>query len=210
MPDPKPSHCVICGHAGRGAASLFHMTHGVRVWLCDTHRHPRFLRRRNGRIFAERLEAAWDAAGAATVRRLQALATHLRRMDPEPVKPDLPGSYSWPMLRQLAEERYAAGDDPDTVIRELRALFDHETAHVPSVRTMRRWHAQGRWIHTTDDATAKTHLEEAPRLATPPTRQQLAEPRLRHLARAPPVRVVPASLVRRPARPRTLAAPLTD
>lgn len=138
--------CVLCGHGGRGAAALFHMTHGVAVWLCRVHGDPRFLRRKRGQVFVERLAAVWRAAGAETKRRLAALDTHRTRMHPGPPVRDRPGSYSWPNLRAMAEERFAAGEDPDTVIRDLRARFGNAPAQVPSVRTMHRWHAEARWM----------------------------------------------------------------
>lgn len=140
-------YCVICGHTGRGLAAEYHLTHGVRVWLCGTHRDPRFLRRRRGRVFADRLEAAWRAAGAATVRRLQALTAHRRRMTPDPPQRDRPGSYAWPFLRQEAEDRFAAGEDPDAVIRDLRERYAYNVARVPTVRTMRRWFTEARWMN---------------------------------------------------------------
>lgn len=145
--DTPTPHCVICGHCGRGAAQLFHMTHGIAVWLCPPHRDPRFLRRRRGRIFAERLHAAWLSAGRATAKQLNALDAHIRRMNPVPPKRSQPGSYSWPDLREIAEARFAAGEDPEIVIRELRQRYaNHAPARVPSVRTMRRWHTQARWL----------------------------------------------------------------
>lgn len=149
MPTTEQSErCVLCGHAGRGDVAPFHMTHGIAVLLCRAHREPRFLRRRRGRIFTERLHAAWRAAGAVNQRRLSALATHQRRMHPAPPKRRRPGSYAWPNLRRLAETRFAAGEAPDTVIRDLRRQFGIYPACVPSEQTMRRWHAEGRWHHT--------------------------------------------------------------
>ena len=128
------------------------MTHGIAVWLCSSHGDLRFLRREGGRVFAERLHAAWVSAGRATKKQVNALEAHIRRMNPEPATRDRPGSYSWPDLRELAEARFAAGDDPDVVIRELRQRYaNHAPARVPSVRTMRRWHTQARW---TDSHTA--------------------------------------------------------
>lgn len=137
--------CVICGHAGRGDVAPFHMTHGVIVSLCATHRAPAFLRRRRGRIFVERLERLWRAGGSLTVRKLRALDAHRRRML-GPRTANLPGSYSWPDLRDEAEVRFAAGEDPAAVIEDLRRRFAAWPARVPSARTMRRWHAEGRWF----------------------------------------------------------------
>ncbi len=121
------------------------MTHGVVVWLCPVHGAPEFLRRRKGRTFVERLTAIWKAAGSFTQRRAAALDGHRARMIGPP-SADPPGSYSWPDLRLEAEARFAAGEDPADVIRDLRERFAAWPARVPSVRTMRRWHAEGRWF----------------------------------------------------------------
>lgn len=123
------------------------MTHGVVVWLCPVHNDLDYQRRRSGRTFTERLTAIWKAAGSFTARKAAAVAAHHTRiLGPSAVDP--PGSYSWPELRQLAEERFAGGEDPSTVIDDLRAAYAAWPARVPSVRTMRRWHAEGRWYAT--------------------------------------------------------------
>lgn len=144
------AHCVICGHPGRGDATPFHMTHGIAVWLCPVHRTPPFLRRRRGRVFTERLHAAWLSAGRVTSRHLKSLESHRRRMTPDPPKRDRPGSYAWPQLRETAEARFAAGEEPDAVIRDLRGFYERYVAKAPSVRTMRRWHTEARWLHVAD------------------------------------------------------------
>ena len=137
--------CVICGHGGRGERTQVPLSHGVAVWLCPTHSGEAFLRRRGGTEFAQRLLAAWAAAGAATARRVAALKTHVQQIADGAVGGKLPGSYSWPKLREEAERRFAADEDPATVIAELRGAFGGGPAVVPSVRTMRRWFTDGRW-----------------------------------------------------------------
>jgi hypothetical protein len=150
----RPPPCVVCGRAGRVATTAFHMTHGVTVWLCPPHRTTDYLARRAGRTFAERLDRAWRAAGALTRRREAALATHRRRVRPEPPIRTRPGSYSWPELRAEAETRFAAGQDPQHVIRELRRRYAAGPARPPSVRTLRRWHLDARWLATAPAAAA--------------------------------------------------------
>lgn len=61
---------------------------------------------------------------------------------------DQPGSYSWPKLRNEAERRFAAGEDPRVVIADLRENNADGPALAPSVRTMRRWFTQRRWLDT--------------------------------------------------------------
>jgi hypothetical protein len=116
------------------------------VWLCISHRSEGYLTRSHGEVFAERLAAAWAACGTLTKRRRDALAAHLHRTRTGPAERDLPGSYSWPALRAEAERRYAAGEPPAEVIAELRANHRDGPAMVPSVRTMRRWFTQARWL----------------------------------------------------------------
>ena len=151
-PPPTPP-CVVCGRAGSRPWAPHHLTHGVTVWLCATHRSDGFLRRRGGRDFAERLGAAWAAAGATGARRAAALRAHVRRQQrPAPTRVR-PGSYSWPRLRAEAERRFAAGEPPRRVIAELRRRHARGVATAPSVRTMRRWFTDARWLLTSGPAT---------------------------------------------------------
>lgn len=159
--------CVLCGHGGRGTPAEFHMTHGVSVWLCRSHRSPAFLRRRRGRVFAGRLEAVWRAAGTATRRRLAALDAHRRRMRGRPATRPAPGSYAWPLMRREAEERFAAGAAPGDVIADLRGRYRAAPATVPSVRTMRRWHTEARWLTTPPPARARPKLRRPMRSSAP-------------------------------------------
>jgi hypothetical protein len=50
------------------------------------------------------------------------------------------------MLRREAERRFAAGESPRTVIDDLRRTYGQGPAVVPSLRTMRRWFTQARWL----------------------------------------------------------------
>ena len=118
------------------------------MWLCDVHGARGFLRRRAGKEFTERLVRVWRATGTLTVRRVQALRLFQQQTRAAMVGATLPGSYSWPKLREEAERRFARGDDPNEVIEELRAGYADGPAMVPSVRTMRRWFTDGRWRGT--------------------------------------------------------------
>jgi hypothetical protein len=153
--------CAICGHCGRGDRVLHHLTHGLSVWLCEAHRGDGFLCRRSGREFVERLAAVWAASGVLTVRKRQALAAHLRRIEAAGMERDRPGSYSWPVLRREAERRFAAGEPPAEVISELRLTYRDGPAMVPSVRTMRRWFTQARWLAS--PPLNRRHEHRAPR-----------------------------------------------
>lgn len=137
--------CVICGHSGRGPRTQLQLTHGIAIWLCATHSTEDFLRRRGGTEFAQRLLAVWAAAGSATSRKVAALKAHVQQIRNATLDRALPGSYSWPKLREEAERRFAAGEDPALVIDDLRTHYADGPAMVPSVRTMRRWFTDGRW-----------------------------------------------------------------
>ncbi len=115
------------------------------VWLCATPRSAAFLKGRSGREFAERVAAAWVTAGCLTRHRSRALESHVRSVELALVDRDKPGSYAWPVLRYMAELRFAAGEPPRHVIDELRASYRGGVSMVPSVRTMQRWFTQGRW-----------------------------------------------------------------
>ncbi len=106
--------------------------------------------RRSGEEFTTRLETIWRANGIATKRRLGALDDHRERCSRDEA-PSGPGSYSWPRLRVEAEVRFARGEDPSSVICELRGRHRSDVATVPSVRTMRRWHHQRRWLVTSTE-----------------------------------------------------------
>ena len=143
--DERPP-CAVCRARGR---RLHYMTHGVAVWLCDGHADDSYLRRDAGRAFVRRLAGSWAAVGALTARRVAALQTHVRQGERAGSAPRLPGSYGWPELRREAEKRFAAGEDPNHVIDELRARHARGPARVPTARTMRRWFTDARWLAPT-------------------------------------------------------------
>jgi hypothetical protein len=158
----------LCGDRDHRQERPFHLTHGLAVWLCATHRSDRYIRRDRGREFVRRLGEAWAAAGCLNARRISALTAHVRRVAPTSDRP-LPGSYSWPRARAEAERRYAAGEDPRAVIADLRRRYSDGDASPPSVRTMRRWHTQARWLRrTTNDAPAPARRRGPAPTRTPP------------------------------------------
>jgi hypothetical protein len=130
------------------------MTHGVSVWLCATHGSEGYVRHADGAVFARRLAGMWAATGSLTRRRAAALIAHLRQVRRSGSKGELPGSYSWRKLRIEAEARFAAGEDPRRVIDELRRRHDGDVARPPSVRTMRRWFTQARWLPASQQPSA--------------------------------------------------------
>lgn len=143
---PEPV-CALCARATGEDVATHHLTHGITVLLCETHRSDTYLRANGGLRLVSELTGLWAASGALTRRRRAALHCHLQRIQClEETTRERPGSYSWPRLRAEAERRFSAGEAPDRVIDELRAQAAGGDAIVPSVRTMRRWFGDGRWL----------------------------------------------------------------
>jgi hypothetical protein len=144
----KSPVCAICLDRTRGRTRLRQLTHGVRISLCEGHHSVEFMRRNAGRDFVVTLSRTWGAHGCLTRARSRALEAHLRavRAIGTAITRARPGSYAWPKLRDEAEERFARGDGVIATIVRLRARHARDHATVPSIRTMRRWFAQGRWL----------------------------------------------------------------
>jgi type IV pilus assembly protein PilA len=130
---------------GHGAREELKLPFGISVWLCGEHRSPEFLRSRAGRDFVASLSGVWSAAGCMTAARHRLLMGHQGRITP-PGPAVRPGSYAWPDLRREAEARWARGEPAAPVIAELRRRHASDPARAPSVRTMQRWFAEGRWL----------------------------------------------------------------
>jgi hypothetical protein len=106
------------------------------------------MRRNAGRDFVVTLMRSWSANGCLTRARNKALDAHLAaiRATGGALARAQPGSYAWPRLRHDAEECFARGDGVLPTIARLRALHLLDHATVPSLRTMRRWFSEGRWL----------------------------------------------------------------
>ena len=176
--------CAFCAGPGSGDVAPHHLTHGVTVHLCEGHRSDEYQRRRGGQDFAKQLAGLWGVSGVLSERRLAALTAHLRRVaERRETTRARPGSYSWPRLRAEAERRFAAGEPPRRVIAELRERHSGGDADVPSVRTMRRWFCEARWL--------VSRREEPPEAATP---QRTRYPRPSRIMTLPEVRDLARSL----------------
>lgn len=136
--------CLLCMGPGTGERAPLRLSHGVSVWLCEAHRSPAFVRRRAGRDLVRSLMGAWEAAGCLSAARSAALDGLLAAIR-GPAPRARPGSYAWPELRREAEARIAAGQEPGAVIGLVRGRIGPGPARAPSVRTLQRWIAQGRW-----------------------------------------------------------------
>ena len=145
----KQAVCAICVERTRGRTQVVHLAHGVQVHLCEGHAGEDFRRRNAGRDFVLTLMRLWQAHGCMTVPRQRALDAHLaalRHGRARSAGRSRPGSYAWPTLRTEAERMFAGGAEPGRAIRDLRHRHEKGVARPPTVRTMRRWHAEHRWL----------------------------------------------------------------
>jgi hypothetical protein len=143
----KQQVCAICVDRTRGKTGPLDLGRGVTVWLCADHGSERFRTSRSGRDFVLTLQRLWSAHGCLTKQRSRALDDHLAANRSAPPAPrQRPGSYSWPALRREAEELFRQGVHPDTVIKQLRRRHAQDYATAPSIRTMRRWFTDRRWM----------------------------------------------------------------
>jgi hypothetical protein len=153
----KSPICAICLDRTRGRTQLRELTHGVRLSLCEGHNSIEFLRSNGGRDFVVTLSRTWGAQGCLTRARSHALAAHLaalRALGTGNTRAR-PGSYAWPRLRREAERHFARGDSVIATIDRLRRRHALDHAKVPSIRTMRRWFSQGRWLRSPGRAIAR-------------------------------------------------------
>jgi hypothetical protein len=145
----KSPLCAICIDRTRGKTLERQLTHGVRLFLCEGHHSIAFMRSNAGRDFVVTLAAVWRAQGCMTRSRFRALEVHqlaCRALGRATTARRLVGSYAWPRLRREAEDAFARGERVLSVIARLRGRHAHDHATVPSIRTMRRWFAQSRWL----------------------------------------------------------------
>jgi hypothetical protein len=91
------------------------------------------------------LQRLWQAHDCLTVARSRALRRHLAACTGVAARPR-PGSHAWPTVRREAEAAFAAGRPINAVIAAIRRLHAKGTAVPPSIRTLRRWNAERRWL----------------------------------------------------------------
>jgi hypothetical protein len=144
----KQPVCAICLDRTRGKTLERPLTYGVTIWLCEPHHSIQFLCRNAGRDFVVTLERTWRSHGCLTRARSRALNAHLHaiRTTGATITRPRPGSYSWPRLRREAEACFARGEHILNTITRLRDRYVQGDANPPSIRTMRRWFSQGRWL----------------------------------------------------------------
>jgi len=149
----KGHYCVICVDRTRGPATLVRLGYGVVVHLCAEHASPAFQTQRLGRDFVLTLQRVWGAGGCLTQRRSRALDAHLAAVAGAGAasRRRRPGSYAWPELRSEAERRSAHGEPPEVIVADLRTRRAPGICVAPSVRTIRRWISQRRWVFRRPD-----------------------------------------------------------
>jgi hypothetical protein len=120
--------------------------YGVEIWLCERHASVEFQRRRNGRDFELTLMRLWQAHGCWTLARSKALKAFRAALVANTAPRHRPGSYAWADLRPKVEAAFAAGVHPDAIHAYLQRTLHPAWAKAPSLRTLRRWHAERRWL----------------------------------------------------------------
>jgi hypothetical protein len=144
LPSLKRPVCAICIDRTRGRTEEIRLGYRVTVWLCPGHASHAFQTKRSGKDLVRTLMGVWQANGCMTQARHRALDAHLNQLRTPPPR-HRPGSYAWPELRRHLEARYAQGAPPADP-RHLHPCTTC-TAHTPSRRTLRRWHAERRWLN---------------------------------------------------------------
>ena len=131
--------CALCAGPGVGEVLEHRMTHGVTVSLCVA--PPQRSVSDQGRwamTLSTRSPRCGETAGCLTPQRRACDSLPIaERVAPKVSERPCPGSYSWPQVREEAEQRWAAGHPPVQVMHELRQLHSGWSAVVPSLRTMR-------------------------------------------------------------------------
>jgi hypothetical protein len=130
----------------RDRVHAFNMHYGVVVLLCERHAANGFLADDGGRRFTRLLTERWQAHGMLTKQRIRALAAHIRRVHNAANPKELPGSHAWRAERTECEERFAKGEPIATIIRDIRDPSRWYGRKPPSIRTIRRWCAEKRWL----------------------------------------------------------------
>jgi hypothetical protein len=144
--DEPDVDCALCKYRPFGGTRPLALGYGVVIWVCAEHGSPDFQRLRGGRDFVDELARVWAANGCLTAARTRALDAHVKALRPSDAIRPRPGSYTWAIVRQEAERRFAAGESPQAVIGEVQQLVSGRGANPPSLRTMMRWYAERRWL----------------------------------------------------------------
>ncbi len=144
VPVPTRGRCAVC-MSPHGVGPV-HLSHGVIVQLCEQHDDHHYLSADGGRRFVRRLTEQWQAHGILNASRIKCLAAHLRRVRDSMKAHELPGSHAWAPERRECERRFAAGEPIAAVIDDIRRAERWHGRKPPSIRTIRRWYADGRWL----------------------------------------------------------------
>lgn len=147
--------CLVCQLRTRGLALDVYLGEGVTISLCEEHASDAFVLADNGRHFLLTVSQALRAAGRLTRRHSKAVDGYVARAKQRRQRRETgrkrPGSYAWASIRQRLEARLAAGalstaQMASLVEDWLRVEVRRGHVKLPSLRTLRRWRLEGRWL----------------------------------------------------------------
>ena len=156
---PSTGPCAFCATSTRKVVKDIYLGYGVKIRLCPEHSSEAFRMQRSGRDFLCCLSETWKANGCMTARRDKVIwhveeqrkQTVKRRAAKEDDIGHLPGSYRCPEIRRAVEEAVERGITEirklDELVRTLlKAELRRGRVKPPSLRTLRRWRQQRRWV----------------------------------------------------------------
>lgn len=155
--------CLVCQTLTEGEARDIYLGYGVTIRLCARHASIDFIRADSGRHFSLTVHQALRSAGRLTRNHVKALDSFIERhVRPGRRRSDAaerarPGSYAWREIRMRLEERLARGSLSTAamagLVRDwLKVELRRGRVSMPSLRTLRRWRLDARWLDRTADA----------------------------------------------------------
>ena len=144
----KAPKCVAC-FPRSSAGQRVPLPYGVTLTLCREHRDPRFIASQSGRRFLAGVGEVCAGLGITARRYGEALRAFVDQCtNPRPAPRHRPGSYAWPDQRQAAELVWARGGTFEAGLAAALGLPPPPgfAFRLPSVRTVRRWWQERRWL----------------------------------------------------------------
>ena len=156
----KAPRCVCCFPQSR-AGQVVPLRYGVQLVLCEDHRDPEWITAASGRFFLASVAETFRSLGLTGRRYGRALRAFVEdaRQRSLPAPRRRPGSYTWPDLRERAEQVWAEGGAYHDGEQALLAVVAAERAPdwpMPSPHTVRRWWREKRWLFGNRESAGQT------------------------------------------------------